>query len=307
MNTLFESVKNMFSYIVTVLSGIRLTDIIDVCIVAFLLYYVYKFIRDRRAGKLAAGVMLLMAFMLVSEITNMYAMSFIMENLFQVGIIALIIVFQPELRSALEKMGAEPLRTFRFGDSKSQSNNARELVDALTSAACDMSLEKTGALIVIERSTKLGDVIRTGTVIDAKADPFLIKNIFYNKAPLHDGAMIIRDGRINAAGCFLPLSSNPEIIKDLGTRHRAGIGISENSDAVVIIVSEETGTISTALDGKLTSNYSYQSLSKFLEAELLTEEKEETGRKQLRNRLRRGASKTKDAEYAETTEDKPNS
>ncbi len=302
MNTLFDSIKNMLSYIGTVLSGIRLTDIIDICIVSFLLYFVYKFIRDRRAGKLAAGVLLLMAFMFVSEITNMYAMSFIMENLFQVGIIALIIVFQPELRSALEKMGAEPLKTFRRADSKSQNADARELIDALTSAACDMSLEKTGALIVIERSTKLGDVIRTGTVIDAKAEPFLIKNIFYNKAPLHDGAMIIRDGRINAAGCFLPLSTNPEIIKDLGTRHRAGIGMSENSDAVVIIVSEETGTISSALDGKLTSNYSYQSLKKFLESVLIVEDKEETGRKQLRNRFRRN-SKAKDADAADS-EDK---
>ena len=294
MNTLFESIKNMLSYIVAVLSGIRIIDIIDICIVTFLLYFVYKFIRDRRAGKLAAGVFLLMAFMLVSEVTNMYAMSFIMENLFQVGIIALIIVFQPELRSALEKMGAEPLRTFRRGDSRSQSGNARELVDALTTAVCDMSLVKTGALIVIERSTKLGDVIRTGTVIDAKADPFLIKNIFFNKAPLHDGAMIIRDGRINAAGCFLPLSSNPEIIKDLGTRHRAGIGISENSDAVVLIVSEETGTISSALDGKLTSNYSYQSLKTFLESVLIVQDKDENGRIQFGKRLRRGAAKAKD-------------
>ncbi len=308
MNTLFESVKNMLSYVVTVVSGIRVTDIIDICIVAFLLYYVYKFIRDRRAGKLAAGVFLLMAFMLVSEVTNMYAMSFIMENLFQVGIIALIIVFQPELRSALEKMGAEPLKTLRRGDSKSQNDNARELIDSLTSAVCDMSLEKTGALIVIERSTKLGDVIRTGTVIDAKADPFLIKNIFFNKAPLHDGAMIIRDGRINAAGCFLPLSSNPGIIKDLGTRHRAGIGMSEDSDAVVIIVSEETGTISSALDGKLKSNYSYQSLKKFLESVLITEEKDDTGKKPLRKRLRRSAAKAKDGvpEGNGTSDDKSN-
>ena len=294
MNTLFESIKIMLSYVVAVVSGIRLTDIIDVCIVSFLLYLVYKFIRDRRAGKLAAGVLLLMAFMLVSEVMNMYAMSFIMENLFQVGIIALIIVFQPELRSALEKMGAEPLRTFRRGDSKSQNNNAHELIDSLTSAVCDMSLEKTGALIVIERTTKLGDIIRTGTVIDAKADPFLIKNIFYNKAPLHDGAMIIRDGRISTVGCFLPLSANPGIIKDLGTRHRAGIGMSEESDAVVIIVSEETGTISSAVDGKLKSNYSYQTLKKFLESVLIVHDKDDAGKKPLRNRLKRGAARAEE-------------
>ena len=290
MNTFISNIKGLLSYVGTVIAGIRVTDIIDICIVAVLIYYAYKFIRDRRAGKLALGVMLLMIFMLVSEVANMYAMSFIMENLFQVGIIALIVVFQPELRSALEKMGAEPLKTLKLGESRNQINNTRELIDSLTSAVCDMSLEKTGALIVIERSTRLGDIIRTGTVIDAKPEPFLIKNIFYNKAPLHDGAMIIRDGRINAAGCFLPLSSNPEIIKDLGTRHRAGIGISENSDAVVIIVSEETGTISSALDGKLTSNYSYQSLKKFLESELTASDEQTENMKKLRKKFKQRRS-----------------
>ena len=294
MNT-NTTMQDLRSYIAAVLSGIRIADIIDITIVAFLLYYVYKFIRDRRAGKLALGVILLILFMLISEFLNMYAMSFIMQNLFQVGIIALIIVLQPELRSALEKMGAEPFKTLKIGERQNRPDNVQELIGALCSAVCDMSLEKTGALIVIERSTRLGDIIKTGTVIDAKADPFLIKNIFYNKAPLHDGAMIIRDGRICAAGCFLPLSSNPEIIKDLGTRHRAGIGMSEDSDAVVIIVSEETGTISSALDGKLTSSYSYQSLKKFLEGELITED-EETGRKkQLKNILRFNTKDKKDA------------
>lgn len=288
-----QSTRELISFVAAVLSGIRITDVIDVLIVSFLLYYVYRFIRDRRAGRLAVGVILLVLFMVISEITNMYAMSFIMENVFQVGIIALIIVFQPELRSALEKMGAEPFKTLKIGDRQGQSDNTHELIGALTGAACDMSLEKTGALIVIERNTKLGDIIKTGTVIDAKADPFLIKNIFYNRAPLHDGAMIIRDGRVYAAGCFLPLSSNPEIIRDLGTRHRAGIGMSENSDAVVIIVSEETGTISTALDGTLKSNYSYQSLKKFLESELIAEE-EDTGRKKpLKKILRKTAGHKK--------------
>ena len=280
-----QSVRELVSYIAAVLSGIGITDIIDIFIVSVLLYYVYRFIRDRRAGRLAVGVILLVLFMVISEITNMYAMSFIMENVFQVGLIALIVVFQPELRSALEKMGAEPFKTLKLGERTGQADSTRVLIKSLTEAACDMSLEKTGALMVIERNTKLGDIIKTGTEIDANADPLLIKNIFYNRAPLHDGAVIIRDNRICAAGCFLPLSSNPEIIKDLGTRHRAGIGISENSDAVVIIVSEETGTISSALDGKLKSNYSYQSLKKFLEKQLVVQE-ENTGRKRsFRERL----------------------
>lgn len=301
MDTIISTVKGMFTYIGVVISGIRITDIIDICIVAFLLYYVYTFIRDRRAGKLAAGVVLLMLFMLISEIANMYTMSFIMENVFQVGIIALIVVFQPELRSALEKMGAEPLKTLKIGDRAGQANDTHAIIDALTGAVCDMSLEKTGALIVIERSTKLGDIIRTGTVVDAKADPFLIKNIFFNKAPLHDGAMIIRDGRIHAAGCFLPLSSNPEIIKNLGTRHRAGIGMSENSDAVVIIVSEETGTISSAIDGQLTSNYSYQSLKKFLESQLISEDEDNTHKKNLLVKFLK--SKDKKEDIAKTKSD----
>ena len=294
MNTI-TSFKDIVSYIAAVLSGVRIIDVIDVVIVSFLLYYVYKFIRERRAGRLAIGVIFLVLFTLVSEFLNMYAVSFIMENLFQVGIIALIIVFQPELRTALEKFGAEPLKTFMLGDRQNKDTDAHELIGALCSAVCDMSLEKTGALIVIERTTRLGDITKTGTEIDAKADPFLIKNVFFNKAPLHDGAMVIRNGRINAVGCFLPLSTNPEIIKDLGTRHRAGIGMSEVSDAVVIIVSEETGTISTALDGKLKSNYSYQSLKKFLEGELVVSGEEISRRKQLKNILHISQKERKNA------------
>lgn len=297
------SVQELFSYIAAVLSGIRVTDIIDILIVAFLLYGVYRFIRDRRAGKLALGVILLILFMLISEVTNMYAMSFIMENVFQVGIIALIIVFQPELRSALEKMGAEPFKNLKFGDRMNQTGSTRELITGLCTAVCDMSLEKTGALIVLERSTRLGDIIKTGTVIDAKVDPFLIKNIFFNKAPLHDGAMIIREGRICAAGCFLPLSSNPEIIKDLGTRHRAGIGMSENCDAVVLIVSEETGTISSAVDGKLTSNYSYQSLKKFLETEFAPPEEESGIKKPLKHILHISSKEKEKKENGSSSEE----
>ncbi len=303
MGSIINTVKGMFTYVGVVISGIRITDIIDILIVAFLLYYVYSFIRDRRAGKLAAGVVLLMVFMLVSEVANLYTMSFIMENVFQVGIIALIIVFQPELRSALEKMGAEPLKTLKLGDKGNSLSGSKSFIEALTIAACDLSLEKTGALIVIERSTKLGDIIRTGTVVDAKADPSLIKNIFFNKAPLHDGAMVMREGRIHAAGCFLPLSTNPEIIKALGTRHRAGIGMSENSDAVVIIVSEETGTISSAIDGVLSSNYSYQTLKKFLERQLIPHEEEGTLKKMRFGKLLKSKDKKEEASKDKSTKD----
>lgn len=268
-----ENMKNLAVYIWDIIRDIGVTDIIDIAIVAIVFYYIYKFIRERRAGKLAAGILILLAILLISNLLNMHAMQFILQNVFQVGIIAIIIVFQPELRSALEKMGSEPLKSLRsIGESKSGEHTQTVLmINELTEAVCDMSLDKTGALIVIERTTKLGDIIKSGTVINANPTTFLIRNIFFNKAPLHDGAMIIRDDRLYAAGCFLPLSTNPDIIKDLGTRHRAAIGMSENSDAVVIVVSEETGTISIAVGGQLKRNFSYNSLKSELTGLLLTE------------------------------------
>ncbi|MCI8388681.1 MAG: TIGR00159 family protein [Clostridiales bacterium] len=267
-----DHIATAFSYIWNIIKNISFIDIIDIAIVAFVFYYVYKFIRERRAGKLAAGILILLLIFCLSNLLNMYAMKFILQNVFQVGIIALIIVFQPELRSALEKVGAEPLKSLRsIGESKSgEDTQTIAMINEVTEAVCDMSLDKTGALIVIERSTKLGDIIKSGTVINANPTSFLIRNIFFNKAPLHDGAMVIRDARLHAAGCFLPLSTNNDIIKDLGTRHRAAIGMSENSDAVILVVSEETGTISMAIEGQLKRNFSYNSLKSELTSLLIT-------------------------------------
>ena len=269
-----EYIRPALSYIWNIIKQITIIDIIDIAIVAFVFYYVYVFIRERRAGKLAAGILILMFILLLSNLLNMHAMQFILQNVFQVGIIALIIVFQPELRSALEKVGAEPLKSLRsIGEAKSSEKvQTLAMINEVTEAVCDMSLDKTGALIVFERSTKLGDIIKSGTVINANPTSFLIRNIFFNKAPLHDGAMVIRDARIYAAGCFLPLSTNGDIIKDLGTRHRAAIGMSENSDAVIVVVSEETGTISIALEGQLKRNFSYNSLKTELTTLLLEDD-----------------------------------
>ena len=268
-----DKLATFFSYLWNILRDIGVTDVIDIAIVAILLYYIYKFIRERRAGKLAAGLLILLLVQILSNFLNMHAMQFILHNVFQVGMIAVIIVFQPELRSALEKMGSEPLRGLRsISESKSgERSQTLAMISEVTEAVCDMSLDKTGALIVIERATKLGDIIKSGTVINANPTAFLIRNIFFNKAPLHDGAMIIRDDRLYAAGCFLPLSTNNDIIKDLGTRHRAAIGMSENSDAVVVVVSEETGTISVAVEGQLKRNFSYNSLKNELTGLLLSE------------------------------------
>lgn len=291
-----EYIRMTFGYIWNIFSTISFVDLIDIAIVAFVFYYVYKFIRERRAGKLAAGILILMLVLVVSQILEMYALGFILTNVFQVGIIALIIVFQPELRSALEKVGEEPLKGLRnIGENKGgTSAQITADIGEITQAVCDMSLDKTGALIVIERSTKLGDIIKSGTLVNANINSFLIRNIFYNKAPLHDGAMVIRDGRIHSAGCFLPLSTNDDIIKDLGTRHRAAIGMSENSDAVVIVVSEETGTISIACEGHLHRNFSYNSLKTVLTKLLVKEDESQGNMKTVRSRFSKKDHKNKD-------------
>jgi diadenylate cyclase len=253
------------------LSQIGVMDVIDILLLTVVFYYIYRFVRDRRAGKLAIGLLLIMGIMACSEIFHMRAIQFVFKNFYQVGITAIIIVFQPELRAALEKMGgAAPLTSLKgLGGGENRDMVAlTHAVDNLCEAVCDLSLDKTGALIVIERSTKLGEYIKPGDEINATLSPMLVRNLFFNKAPLHDGAVIIRDMRIQAAGCLLPLSTNEEIDKNLGTRHRAGLGITEVSDAVVIIVSEETGIISLACGGELKRNFNYNSLKKELLSQL---------------------------------------
>lgn len=259
-------------YVWNQLKGIGIIDVIDILIVAFLFYWVFKFVRDRRAGKLLVGLIFLALLLFLSDLLAMRALNFILTTLFSVGIVAIVIVFQPELRTALEKMGGEPLKNLKGRLDGEQENEIRSAISEICVAASNLSQSKTGALIVFERSTRLGDYIRTGTVVDAVASSFLLGNIFYNKAPLHDGAVIIRNGRVHAAGCFLPLSSNSEIIKELGTRHRAAIGMSENSDAVVLVVSEETGTISVAVEGNLKRHFNKKTLEAFLISQLIKED-----------------------------------
>ncbi len=277
MRCLLFTLPEQISEILNTIKNIEFVDYIDIAVVSVLFYYLYKFVRDRRAGKLAIGVALLFALRIVSSFANMYVLQFLLQNIFQVGIITLVILFQPEIRSVLEKVGATPLnlKGIKNITEARDSSAITAVIDQVTSAVCDLAETKTGALIVFERTTKLGDMILTGTIIDAYPNAPLIKNIFFNKAPMHDGALIIRNMRLHAAGCFLPLSNNPDIIKDLGTRHRAGIGMSENSDAVVVIVSEETGVISTAVEGVLERNYNAESLAAFLKLQLLGDEETE--------------------------------
>ncbi len=260
-------------YLWNQLRGIGIVDIIDILLVAFLFYWVFKFVRDRRAGKLLIGVVFLAIILLVSDLLEMRAMNFILTNVFSIGMVAIVIVFQPELRSALEKVGGESLKNFKGRLDSDEETAIRAAISEVSVAAESLSQTKTGALIVFERSTRLGDHIRTGTTIDALTSSFLLGNIFYNKAPLHDGAVIIRDGRVHAAGCFLPLSSNVEIVKELGTRHRAAIGMSENSDAVVLVVSEENGIISVAVDGELKRGFNKKTLESYLVSLLINDDK----------------------------------
>lgn len=244
---------------------IRVIDFVDIFILAIVTFLVIKFIVQRRAGRLALGLIFIMVASVLTAVFDMKAMMFLFQNLTQVGLIALVIMFQPELRAVLEKIGKISIPNIKHisNDIKNAeyiSNN----IAILAETACDLSMEKTGALIVIERDTKLGEHIKTGTVLDAQLSGQLLKNIFYNKAPLHDGAVILRNYHIFSAGCFLPLSLNEDVDESLGTRHRAAIGITEVSDAIALVVSEETGKISIACDGVITQNYSYKSLKKEL-------------------------------------------
>ena len=257
-------------YMITRIEGIEVKDIFDIFILSVILFFVFRFIMDRRAGKLALGLIFVAIILVVGNAFKMYATTFILQNFYQAGVIAIIIVFQPELRAALEKMGTASISNIKnMSVDIKNTSYITNAINVISETVCDLSMEKTGALIVIERSTKLGDHIKTGTTLNAQLTAPLLKNIFYNKAPLHDGAVILRNYRIFSAGCFLPLSTKQDIISDLGTRHRAAIGISELSDAIVIVVSEETGNISIANDGTLKRNYSYKTLKSELSKLLL--------------------------------------
>lgn len=264
VQTILTYLGTFFGNIGAQITSMRVIDIIDIAVLSLLLFYVYRFVRERRAGKLALGLGLLVVLYAVAALLEMHAISFLLDNFFQIGLIALMILFQPELRTALEKVGGDPLRSLKSFTEPKEIAEHTKVIDNICIAAGDMSRDRTGALIVIERSTKLGDIQKTGVQIDAIVSQSLIKNIFFNKASLHDGAVIISDYRIAAAGCFLPLTQNAQLNKDKGTRHRAGVGMSEVSDAIVVIVSEETGEISLAIDGELRGGQNYTTLRKQL-------------------------------------------
>lgn len=243
-----------------------LTDLLDILLLTGLLYYLYRFVRRRRAGKLLLGVAALFAMFIISSILDMKAVGLIMDNFLTVGVIAVVVIFQPELRDALERVGNTSLKIGRFGGERvGTAAEIDHLASEIASAACSLSSEGYGALIVLQRTTKLQDYMDKGERLDAVVSAKLLRNIFVNRSPLHDGAVIIEGDRVGAAACKLPLSDNEEVVKDLGTRHRAGVGITEVSDAMVIIVSEENGIISIAYGGYLHRDYDYKNLHDAIE------------------------------------------
>jgi len=230
-------------------SGIGFTDVIDIFLVAFVVYKVLGFIRESRAEQLVRGLLILLVATFLSGILHLYTLNWILKGTLALGAIALVIVFQPELRRGLEQMGRGKLMNGRL--KHINKSEVKDITGAFVEAIENMSTKRVGALIVIERDTSLIDICETGTRIDAEISAELIGNIFYEGAPLHDGALIVREGRLHSAGCVLPLTENMQLPTELGTRHRAGIGITERSDALALIVSEETGIISIARNGKL--------------------------------------------------------
>lgn len=252
----------------------RLADALDVLLVSFIIYNGIKLIRETRAEQLVKGIIILMLVYAASVVLQLNMMKTLLDYFFNFTIIALLVIFQPEVRRALEQIGRSKIGSqnwFQFSSEEVEKlqQQKRKCLNAVVDAAANFQKTKTGALIVFEMQTKLGDIIDTGTIVNAEPTVPMIGNIFFNKAPLHDGAMVIRDGVIYAAGCILPLTKSDNVSIELGTRHRAAIGMSENSDAVVVVVSEETGQISIAVNGVLTRNYTRETLKSALEALIL--------------------------------------
>ena len=281
-------------WILRYLLSIEISDILDIALMAFILYKIFTLVQSTKAASLVKGLMIFLAALVVSSALHLNGINYIMRSMANLGLLALIVLFQPEIRRVLEQVGS---RRFTALFIHEETVGAVEQAISQTVLACtEMSQTRTGALIVFEREILLDDMVRSGTVLDAAVSSELLKNIFFVKAPMHDGAVIVRHGRVLGAGCMLPLSKNVNLSRDLGMRHRAGIGMSENSDAVVVIVSEETGSISVAVGGMLKRHLAPETLERLLRNELLPErENDEAASKfKLGNLLRFGKGKKQD-------------
>ncbi|MBQ5406419.1 MAG: diadenylate cyclase CdaA [Oscillospiraceae bacterium] len=262
-----EVIRSALSRGLNVISAMGIADILDILIVAYIIYRVIMFVRLTNSYNLAKGVLVLLVALLLSYVFDLRMIYFLLSHAVEIGLLALVVLFQPELRRLLERMGRS------FTATRTSSTPEMETAIAETVEACtDMSAARTGALIIFQRSVSLSSIMATGTIVNADVSAELLKNMFFNKAPLHDGAAIIRDARLAAAGCVLPLTAQTNLSKELGMRHRAGIGLSEQSDALVIIVSEETGAISVAIDGALKRHLTGARLDEILHQELIVQE-----------------------------------
>lgn len=251
----------IFKLMLSTIKNMSFFSVLDILVVAYIFFKIYMLMKETRAEQLFKGIILIFVLIPISQILNLTVLNFILNKTITIGVLSIIIIFQPEIRRALEHLGRSAFTDKHiFENEETMEIVITEIVNAVES----LSKSKTGALIVIEQKTGIGEIIKTGTKIDAEISGALLENIFVVNTPLHDGATVIRNGRIIAAGCFLPLTNNDKISKKLGTRHRAAIGITETSDALTIIVSEETGTISLAVNGRLVRNYDKDKLKKIL-------------------------------------------
>lgn len=269
MATILDGVYTAWNQFVYTITNLRVFDIIDILVIAFIIYKAIEFLRETRAGQLVKGIILLLALYAFAIVFELAVLRWLLSAVFGSAIVAVAIIFQPELRRLLERVGQTKISNLQSGND--DNSLLVDSIEKICRAAVQFQKSKTGALIVFERKTQLGEIINTGTIVDAEVSESLIGNIFFPKSPLHDGAVIIRDGRVYAASCILPLTQSTAFSSQLGTRHRAAIGMTENSDAIVLIVSEETGIISIAFNGQISRNHTFDTAADQIKQMIINE------------------------------------
>ena len=285
---------DIFNNLWSIIKTIQFRDVVDILAIALIVFGVFKLIRDTRAVQLLKGLLLLLVLYILSTVFNLMMLATLLRAFFEASVVIITVIFQPDIRKALEQVGKNKnwkkyFKAFsKYNKSDEWEKAVRKSIVDSSDTAMIFSRSRTGALLVFEREVKLSDIAATGTIVDAETSVALFGNIFFNKAPLHDGASIIRDGKLYAAGCILPLTNNKNVDPNLGTRHRAALGISEQSDAVVLIVSEETGVISLAVGGVLTRDFTRETLKSKLNELLLDEVEEEENKYRM---FRKGRKK----------------
>ena len=288
-----EAVAHYAGQVLSYIQTVKISDIIDIAIMAYIIYGLLRFTRKSQSGRVLQGILLVLVALWATDFFNLHVLNFILSNAVEIGFLAVIVVFQPEIRRFLEQVGSRGFG--KLMGRKAKASETERAILQTVEAFSSMSRDHIGALVVFERNNLLEDAVKSGTEVDAAVSGELLKNIFWPKAPLHDGAVIIREGRVQSAGCVLPLTANLNISRELGTRHRAGIGISEHSDAVVAIVSEETGSISVAVGGMLKRHLSVDTLERLLRNELIpAEEDEAEGKRTPRDLLNALRQKRRD-------------